>query len=292
MVGITKKIFKMQNRFYTPEYFKNLSEDILFDREFILKSLSYDGTLLQFLPAYMQSDIELIEIALFKYYSAHISFTHDFFKNLPQEILNDREFIIKSLNSAGSLFQYLSEAMKADRELAKIALENDPEVYEQLPIFLQSDRAFAKIALAHNPDIYQDLLQELKSDLELMIPIIKIHPMLFFDAEDVIKSNRGLVLELIDELGVLALWGLNHSLENDIEIYLKALTQEYEQDSWETICLSDENLFKKELVQEAYNIYGDSVKESTMLELQRDKKVLEAVVSKNGLFLKFLNNGF
>ena len=282
----------MQNRFYTHEYFKNLSEDILFDKEFILQSLSYDGTLLQFLPAYMQSDRELIEIALFKYYSAHISFTHDFFKNLPQEILNDREFIIKSLNSAGSLFQYLSEAMKADRELAKIALENDPEVYEQLPIFLQSDRAFAKIALAHNPDIYQDLLQELKSDLELMIPIIKIHPMLFFDAEDVIKSNRGLVLELIDELGVLALWGLSHSLEDDIEIYLKALTQEYGQDSWETICLSDENLFKKELVQEAYNIYGDSVKESTMLELQRDKKVLEAVVSKNGLFLKFLNNDF
>lgn len=99
-------------------------------------------------------------------------------------------------------------------------------------------------------------------------------------------------MELIDELGVLALWGLSHSLENDIEIYLKALTQEYEQDSWETICLSDENLFKKELVQEAYNIYGDSVNESNMLELQKDKKVLEAVVSKNGLFLKFLNNDF
>ena len=160
------------------------------------------------------------------------------FKNLPQEILADREFIIASVNYDGALLEYVQDKFKADKEIILIALNQNYHAYH---------------FIAH----------ELKIDPDFIMPIIEKYPLLIDQAEENIKSNRDLVLKCIKIIGVDAIWNLSPSLYEDVEIVVEALDQPYGQDCWFGICTSAGNTFEynKSVIETAYKLYG---KENTL----------------------------
>ncbi len=158
------------------------------------------------------------------------------FKNLQEEILSDREFVIAAVNYDGTLLEYVPDKLKADKEIILIALNQ-------------------------NYNAYPFVAHELKIESDFIIPIIEKYPLLIDKAEENIKSNRDLVLKCIKKIGVDALWDLSTSLYEDVEIFVEALDQPYGQDCWIPICTGAGNQFEfnKKVIETAYKLYGKTV---------------------------------
>ena len=164
-------------------------------------------------------------------------FNKNYFKNLSHDLLNDREFIKKALNYEPVLLEFLPNDMKDDEELVAIALNKDSYAYEFI-----SD--------------------SLKTNANFIIPFIKLHPLLIEFAELNIRSNRELILELIESIGVYALFNASPSIIHDVEIITKAIKSEFSnEETWDFVLTTygEDFVNSKKIIEKAYLTIGDKV---------------------------------
>lgn len=164
-------------------------------------------------------------------------FNKEFFKNLSEPLLNDREFIMKALDYNPDLLELLPNEMKDDAEIVAVA--------------------FNKTSFA-----YYHLSDRLKSDTIFITPFIKLHPILIEIADISVRSNRELILDIIDQIGVNALWSASPAMYYDIEVIVKALKSPYSDENiWDSILFAAGKEFEdsKKLIEKAYKEIGDEV---------------------------------
>ena len=76
-----KKILNMNSKYdnrFELRNFKNLTKEILEDREFILAAVNYNGALLEYVPEKFKADKEIIIIALNQSISAYNFIAYEF----------------------------------------------------------------------------------------------------------------------------------------------------------------------------------------------------------------------
>ena len=72
------------------------------------------------------------------------------FNDLPEELQNDRDFVLKAVEVNGAIYEYLSDELKEDEEIAIMALNNYLESFRHLPDELFDNERVVKAAIEND----------------------------------------------------------------------------------------------------------------------------------------------
>ena len=144
-----KKILNMNSKYdnrFELRNFKNLTKEILEDREFILAAVNYNGALLEYVPEKFKADKEIIIIALNQSISAYNFIAYEF--------KIDSDFIIPLIEKYPVLIDKAEENIKSNRDLLLKCIKQigvdalwnlSPNLFEDVEIVVEAlDQPFGQ----------------------------------------------------------------------------------------------------------------------------------------------------
>ena len=72
------------------------------------------------------------------------------FKELPEELQKDRNFVLKALEINGAIYLFLSDELKKDVKIAITSINSYPESYRHLPYELLDNEKVIEEAIKNN----------------------------------------------------------------------------------------------------------------------------------------------
>ena len=172
------------------------------------------------------------------------------FEQLPISSRTDKQFVLKCVARNGLLYSLLSTELKEDEDIILCAIKQDSDIFPLLPGRFKTDTAFVKKLVEQNFSVFAFLPDEL-------------------------RSERELVFKAISEEGIDALRGMPISVFQDVEIMVTAIKSHNGTDDfiWDSIlCAAGEEAeASKNLIQSAYEKYGEDVLSMSLAEIQKNK---------------------
>jgi len=260
--------------------FEWISNNLLWDKNFILKASEYDQSIFKYVPDDLKKDRELILEA--------IEMNGFVFNYLQGELKKDREIILESLKSEGSLLELLPDNFKEDQEIVLQAISKTTEQSNYQPHqyayphlnetraenikfasqALQNDKSFILDACRCNGYVYRFLSQHFIEDKEIFFEAMKtpICRLRFWYYEMSLPIPFHF---LEDMVMILSLVKYNHYILDLVPLKLKS-----------------ERTFILELVKIDGELWGYAPYYSN------DEEIVKTAIKTNGLALQFASNDF
>lgn len=226
------------------------------DIEIISETLK-QGTMLEFMPKWVQSNEDLVTLAVcnnpyaMKYASGGIQDNSNIankilevmgndsklagssaIRFLSSRIKDDYEFMERAVKINGSNFEYASDRLRADRNIFTSALINESnnkkyfvEIFEKSDVAFKSDRELIFNLIQIQGSIIEHVSYTLRDDSEIAYHSVKNDCMAFSYVSDRLKSDKDLMLvaltdgitRLRDELKKDSIEWIVHKFPQDIQ---------------------------------------------------------------------------
>ncbi len=157
------KALECYNDLESENVFRFASDRLKNDRNFILRSLSENGFVLEFVPEHFRDDEEVVLTAITSIdYSSAL---HDASIRLKA----DRDFILKAVGLNGEVFCSVNEAFCDDEEVAIVAITDYPCAFKDVSARLRADKQFVLKAVSKNEKVLNFVSEEFKKDQEVLL---------------------------------------------------------------------------------------------------------------------------
>lgn len=143
-------------------HFHYIPDNLLNNRDFLLKCLSVNGWYFIHLPEHFKHDKEMALTAVIQGFS---------FNELPDYFKHDNEILIASLYRSPKDIKHLPPEFKNRKEMIVIALSQDGESLFSLSEEFQHNKELVIIALNKKTSIFKSLSKELQNDLDILITL-------------------------------------------------------------------------------------------------------------------------
>lgn len=145
-------------------------------------------------------------------------------KEVPQILLNDKDFISKLLESSNKynlfFFAYVSDELKEDKEFMLEIIKDTPEMLSLTN--LQNDKSFMLAILKKNIEFADYIPESLKNDEDIMSLAIESSGDKLKEAPEQIKNNKQIVLKAIESSPLMFKFA-SQQLKDDKEVVSKAV---------------------------------------------------------------------
>lgn len=141
---------------------------------------------------------------------------------LPDELMDDKEFVSEILKKNGAFLKFASERLRADKVVVLQAIAQDPLPLEFASDVIRSDREFASKALERGSHGLCYLSDELRSDKKFVETYISRDKYALRCLSDKLLSDKRYVLELIEKKN-LPLRDVKGRLSDDKDVVIAAL---------------------------------------------------------------------
>lgn len=210
-----KKLIMEALTYGKTEIIKHASEEVLFDKKFVLKSLNITNiyphlsinNIYKYLPETIRGDktiakkaLELDPHNISEIPHKKIYGEQPFESKIESDLLNDRELIITAIKGgSSSLFllyhELIPEKFLNDKEIALMAIKNEPMAIKFFGLNVQTDQ---EVALKLLKSGYFDFISEeakkkFGSDKKFILSTVKTYPYIFKYASPDIKADSEII---------------------------------------------------------------------------------------------------
>ena len=223
-------------------YFWALSKEIQEDKAFAMKylkrvasSLGCDAESLEVMPASLQDDEDVVDLAVSLITEFSITYASDRLKG-------DKNFISKWITDKGWAYRCASDEVRADREIAKKAISLNGDILRFSPF--TDDEEMVLIAIKQKPNSFQYASQGLKmkrdvvehvlkkegtclsflpewcNDIEMVKKAVKQDKKALLFIGDALKEDRNGMLQLIKQTPI-AFSFIGEGLKKDLSFLLR-----------------------------------------------------------------------
>ncbi|EFC42195.1 predicted protein [Naegleria gruberi] len=235
------------------EIFSEIETMLIEDRDFALETVSYNGYYLEYFP--------------------------DFW--------NDREVVLKAVESEGDALEFVCEDLVQDREIVLTAVRNRGCSLEFASPKLQQDRQIVLESVKNDPEVlsFHFLNENLRSDKEIILAGLKTN---FFSIPDDLKrkfkNDREFILEAVKQ-SIIPLKHTCSILKDDLEIMKLAVMTDPT-----VIELASERVRNcKEIALIVVSLRGDLLK-FLSVEMRNDRDVVLAAIRNKADSIYFASN--
>lgn len=151
-----------------PYNYSDLDPSLIERREFVLKAISINPKVIDYVPHNFRLDLEIVSLAAKNYPLAYVYLP----EAAPPNLFNSKENSLQLASLNPQLIHMLSEEFKNDPEIVQIALKKDPSCAIHLSS-LQNDRAFALLMVSYVSNLIP-FLTVFKNDVSFALECVAI----------------------------------------------------------------------------------------------------------------------
>lgn len=252
-----------------------IPEELKKDRDFVLKMIQRDGSLLEIVSEEFKNDKNLILEADKKIFTQFRALEY-----ASDEIKDDRDVVLHSVSRNGKTLKFASERLQNDKEIAYKAVENSKYAYPFVGKKLKDDKELALIAITNDNYLYQNLSKELQNDLNIILAATKNFDPIFEYATKY-QDDKEVVLKIID-LNIRSLYYFNvlsERLRGDEEIFT-FISEKLKSEFGSSIQIPKNAIKNRELALKMITKLVFNY-DALSIELQKDKEIALGVLMIN-----------
>ncbi len=268
---------------YSTLQFKNATQQLRNNKQFILKLVSIDGDTLDYASKHLKKDRQVV-LAAIKQYIYALRFADKSFKK-------DRETISLAVTKEGRTLQFADDSLKNDKQIVMAAIKQDGYALKYASKALRADRDMVLEAVKNNQNGYslENTSKALRADREVVLEAVKNNPDVLNYTSKALKADRDIVLEAVKHYGS-ALQYAEEVMTKDKDIVLAAIKNDPD-----SIQYAHKSLFSnREFVLAALNAIKKpkiiiNLPFASASPLKNDPDIVLQLVKINGLALQFAN---
>ena len=167
--------------------FEFASEDIKSDKGFILELIGLESNIISFLPEKILLDKDFLS-------QLKVDTLTELLEHGPEELKNDKEFVLKLIGHCGYSLEYLSEDFKNDFDIVYAAVTHNGQAYQFASENLKSNKEIILAAVSESGAVLEDMSDEIRSDREIVKKAVSNFGGALEDASDDLKADKEIVL--------------------------------------------------------------------------------------------------
>lgn len=189
-----------------PEEFPNLSDKFKNDKNYVIRAVENDESVLKYVAEEFKNDKKIITSAIEKnYYTGGNAL-----KYINENFKNDKQLVLLAVKKTGTAIQYASESLKNDKEVIFEALFNTKKAFQYLSENLKDNKNFVLEAI-NKPEKRNTLANEYENNSILQY------------VSDRLKDDKKVVLASLQNESNFSLEDVSERLKNDKDIVLQAV---------------------------------------------------------------------
>mmetsp|Transcript_62175 Transcript_62175/g.148320 ORF Transcript_62175/g.148320 Transcript_62175/m.148320 type:complete len:524 (-) Transcript_62175:91-1662(-) len=195
------------------------SEDLHIDKIRHLRVCEKNGLALEFVPAYLQGDRDVVMAAVMQNGGA--------LQYAASKLLEDKEIVLQALTSNALAFEFVPAHLQRERDVLCTALLSDVDgmILAYLEESCRRDADIVLTALQSCPTALEHASEHLRDDEKVVVKAVQLDGMALRHASRRLCSDRNVVLAAVKSKGA-ALQYASESLQADREVVLCALAQD------------------------------------------------------------------
>ena len=194
-----------------PNNFSNLDPSIVERKEFVLKAISINPKVIDYVPHKFRQDLEIVSLAAENYPLAYVYLP----EAAPSDMFKNKKNILHLASWNPQAIYILSEEFKNDPQIVRIALKQDPSCAIHLSV-LDHDRAFA-LSMVSTISNLIPYLTVLKNDVSFALECVAISGFNLQYFPEHICNNKEVFLRAIEQNKYAVVYG-GDQLKQDPEI--------------------------------------------------------------------------
>lgn len=222
----------------------NFNEEVNWTRKDLMELLSDDIDNIKYAPRYLKADKDIGKMVLKTDLGC--------LKYLPENLRDDKEFLIDNLTGArwpdDKFFACLSDNLLCDKDFVIKMIQKLPDLYKYIPRKLKRDKDIYLLAIYHLAQADKRLRIDQDLNLQKLLNGTFRYNSLFHK----LKSNKEFVLKALEKGADIRFYNLHSELKKDRDIviwYLKKQIEDPENYRYSVGRIKKELLFDSELLE-------------------------------------------
>jgi hypothetical protein len=275
--------------------FKNLPENIRYNKNILLKAIEKDYLSLQYTSNELKNDPKIILMAISQNHRAFYFASIELRNNrhfileaskhnrwlllvIDKQFQNDYEIFLECINNNGDLYDYVSQQYNSnlpnfisrkfirEPEVILSCIQNSNTAIWHIPDELKNDRCFMAMAISKNYKALCVASDKLTSDRSFILEIVKKNAMIMLIIKSEVRFKYSLLYKNDEEICLLAVvnrpWILSYcscDLQNNFNFIVKAISQNKDVLRCVSVRMFNKFIFAQKIT---FLIIQDSVKHS------------------------------
>ncbi|MBA2369615.1 MAG: DUF4116 domain-containing protein [Candidatus Protochlamydia sp.] len=301
-----------KNRFFVieaikqnPCAFKFADKIFKKDRDFIFAVIKQNGGVLEYVDANLKLDVDFVLTA--------VTLNASTFKFVITSLKMDRNFVLAAVALNGLALEFTDESFKNDKEVILVAVKQNEAALKFADESFKKDRDFVLAAVTLNAANFEFAHESLKTDKDFVLSVVKQNAAALSYADKSLKSEKGFYIAAVKQDGLaLQFSGLSYDKEivmaavEQNGLALKYANQELKINKEVVLAAVRENGLALQYAYARFTLYASSsdysfftksdnfsTKNKNINEnLNKDKEVVFAAISQNGLALLYADASF
>lgn len=281
-------IFEIIKRSHSP-YLYEIGEKLRGDKEVVLKLFKSKSDFAHISPV-LREDVDFVsqllkkDIKIFSFLSENILSNRDFILSF----LDNKEAISNYHNESDyeSLYHYLPEKFRNDREIILKFLESDNSFFKQLSLEYRGDKNLVMKLVKNNSAILEHCSDELKDDKDVVLAAMGRYFHEFYCISSRLKNDKEIVLKALEN-DMYVYSKISQDLKDDKEIIFKLISSS--NNCSQLVNLSEKYSLDKEIIDFAINKDNKNIYYFP-IEVKNNVDVLKKIRTEILLEDKFIND--
>ena len=150
----------------------------------------------------------------------------DFLSAAPSELLADRKFMLKAVDTCGFALKYASDELKNDKEMVLFAIKSSSATYQRDPYIvlryaseeMKANKDVVLAAVMINGQSLQYASEALREDKDIILAAAINNLWSLTYASPVLREDKAFVIELVKKVGKSALKFFGKTMQSDADI--------------------------------------------------------------------------
>jgi serine/threonine protein kinase len=230
---------------FSGKIYEHISQEFQNDEEIIFKSVRSDGWMLNFVPMEHRLKYDVIHAA--------VCSTGNAYNYIPSEFIIDTKIGLEIIKSNGSLISVLPHYLRNNKEIIEELIEEDVSFFSFASDELKEDEEFILKLVKKHPKVL--LYSNLKNEKEFVKKCIRLNGNCFSYLNDQFQNEKEIILEVVKSSPLLLCF-VPKEHQNDRNIALEAITKNPLSIQYASEELKDNEVIAMECV----SINGDTLK--------------------------------
>jgi hypothetical protein len=207
--------------------FRNISQDLYSDIDFISRAMKANGFLIKYIPHNLKDNKAIFLSALNNLYKRERRRMGNDSPLLhaSDSLRQDIDVVTAAIRTDGKAIAFVSEKLRNNVDLVLESLHNGAGLnyFKYLPLKLQNRKNLI-LALKNGGGLVDDIPINLRSDKEIVMYAVMDYGKNLCQASIELKNDKAIVLAAVTSCGEV-LENASHQLRNDVDIVLAAVSQ-------------------------------------------------------------------
>jgi len=168
-----------------------LSNKLKSNKEFMLRLLSIDSHVIDYVHKDLLSDLEVQRLGRKKW---------ECLDSAPLDVRNNKVIVLDVVSNSGWQLEFASDKLKADKKVVSLAVKSDGGSLKFADKILKNDQEVVLLALANDENGDEPITHasyQLISNKEFMLRAVRIDPYTFHHASTDLMSDKDLIIKTI-----------------------------------------------------------------------------------------------